>query len=123
MTSKAAYHIKLCKNLVQKWVQDKTVAVKHVAGKINPADIFTKEMHNGTHFCRLWDSFMSWLSNFLNTLLLHSHHAHQRSQHSVAPSTAWVTIASGTSSYLSSLAANTFCQTVTAMSHLSSAGR
>ncbi len=66
---------------------------------------------------------MSQLSDFLNTLLLHSHHARQWSQHSVAPSAAWVTITSGTSSYLSSLAANTFCQTVTAVSHLSSASR
>jgi hypothetical protein len=64
MTSKAAHHIKLRKFLVCKWVQDKTIAVKHVAGKINPVDIFTKEMHNGTHFCRLWDSFMFRLSNF-----------------------------------------------------------
>ncbi len=66
---------------------------------------------------------MSQLFDFLNTLLLHSHHARQQSQHSVAPSAAWVTIASGTYSYLSALAANTFCWTVTAMSHLSSAGR
>jgi hypothetical protein len=34
-----------------------------------------------------------------------------------------MTIASGMSSYLSALAAITFCRTVTAMSHLSSAGR
>jgi hypothetical protein len=122
MTSKAAHHIELCKNLVCKWVQDKTIAVTHVASGINPADIFTKEMRKGTHCCCLWDSFMSWLSDFLNTSLLHSHHAHQQSQHSVAPSAAWVTIASGRSSYLSALAANTFCWTVTAMSHLSSAG-
>jgi hypothetical protein len=66
---------------------------------------------------------MSWLSDFLNTLLLHSHHAHQQSKRSVALSATWVTIASGTSSYLSALAANTSCRTVTAVSHLSSAGR
>jgi hypothetical protein len=65
---------------------------------------------------------MSRLSNFLNASLLHSHHAYQRSHHSVTPSAAWVTIASGTSSYLSALTANTFCQTVTAVSQPSSAG-
>jgi hypothetical protein len=53
MTWKAARHIKLCKNSVREWVQDKTISVKHVAGKINPADIFTKEMRNGAHFYRL----------------------------------------------------------------------
>jgi hypothetical protein len=56
--------LSFAKNTVREWVQDKTIAVKHVAGKINPADIFTKEMRNGTHFCRLWDSFMSRLSRF-----------------------------------------------------------
>jgi hypothetical protein len=103
MTSKAARHIELCKNSVCEWVQDKKIAVWHVAGKINPANIFTKEMHDGTHFCCLHDSFMSRLLDFLNTTLLESHHARQRSQHSVAPSTAWVTLASGASSYLSAL--------------------
>jgi hypothetical protein len=123
MMSKAARHIKLCKNSVCKWVQDKTIAVKHVAGKINPADIFTKEMCDGTHFCWLRNSFMSWLSDFLNTLLLESHHTHQRSPHSVVPSAAWVTLASIASSYLSALAANTFCWSATSVSHLCSAGR
>jgi hypothetical protein len=50
MTSKAAHHIELHKKLIRKWVQDKTLDVLHVAGKLNPADIFTKEMRNGTHF-------------------------------------------------------------------------
>jgi hypothetical protein len=121
MTLKVARHIELCKNLAQEWVQDKTIAVEHIAGKINLADIFTKEMCNGTHFCCLCNSFMSWLSNFLNTSLQHSHHSRQRSQRSVAPSAAWVTIASVMASYLSALAANAFFWTVTAMFHLSSA--
>ena len=42
MTSKAARHIELRENLVRKWVQDKSLAVKHVAGKINPSNIFTQ---------------------------------------------------------------------------------
>ena len=50
MTSKAACHIQLCENLVCEWVQDNSLAVKHVAVKINPSDILTKEMRNGTHF-------------------------------------------------------------------------
>jgi hypothetical protein len=75
MTSKAAHHIELQKKLVRKWVQDKTIAVKHVVSKIILADIFTKEMCNGTHFCHLQDSFMSRLSNFSTlcscTLIMH----------------------------------------------------
>jgi hypothetical protein len=50
MTSKAACHIELRENLICEWVQDKTLDVLHVAGKLNPADIITKEMHDGTHF-------------------------------------------------------------------------
>ncbi len=34
----------------------------HVAGKVNPADIFMKEMKNGAHFCCNRNSFMSRLS-------------------------------------------------------------
>ncbi len=95
MTSTAACHIdiELHENSVREWVQDKTIAVKHFAGKNNPADIFTKEMHGGTHFCCLRDSFMSRLLDFLNTLLLESHTTHQRSQYSAALSAAWVTLA------------------------------
>lgn len=50
MASKAARRIELRENSVFEWVQDKTIAVKHIAGKINLADIFTKEMRNGTFF-------------------------------------------------------------------------
>jgi hypothetical protein len=99
------------------------ISVRHFAGKINPADIFTKEMREGTHFHHLRDSFMSWLSDILSTTLLESHHTPQGSQHSVAPSAAWVTLASGASSYLSALAANTFCWSTTPVSYLCSAGR
>jgi hypothetical protein len=50
LTSKAAWHIELCENSVCKWVQDKTLQVRHISGKLNPADIFTKEMRHGAHF-------------------------------------------------------------------------
>jgi len=55
MTSKAARHIEIRENSVREWVQDKSLAVRHVSGKINPADIFTKEMHDGAHLQHLWD--------------------------------------------------------------------
>jgi hypothetical protein len=90
---------------------------------MNPANIFTKEMQDGVHFCHHCDSFMSRLSDFLNTSLLETHHVRQRSSHSVAPLAAWVSLALGASSYFSALAANTFCQSASVVSHLSSAGR
>ncbi len=51
--SKAPCHIKLPKNSIREWIQDKTLFVCHVIGKTDPADIFTKEMHDGAHFCHL----------------------------------------------------------------------
>jgi hypothetical protein len=122
MTSKAARHIELRENLVWEWVQDKTISVKHIAGKTNPADIFTKEMRDGVHFRRLRDSFMSRLSDFNNVTLLDTHHMHQRSSQSIAPLAAWVSLASGASSYFSALTAKTFCRSASAVSHLSSTG-
>jgi hypothetical protein len=123
MTSKAACHIELRENSVCEWVKDNTISVKHVTGKLNPADIFTKEMHNGVHFHWLWDSFMTRLADFLNTSLLTIHHAHQRSQNTVAPSAVHVSLSVGCSSFFSVLGSKLFCRSVTAISHLSSAGR
>ena len=62
MTSKAARHIELRENSVCEWCQSKLLLVKHVSGKLNPSDIFTKEIRDGMHFRRLRDSFMSRLS-------------------------------------------------------------
>ncbi len=76
MASKAECYTKLQENFVCEWVQDNTVSVKHVADKLNPADIFIKEMQDGCiHFRWLWDLFMTQLSNFLNTSFLEVHHA------------------------------------------------
>jgi hypothetical protein len=89
MASKTACHIELCKNRVHKWVQDESINVQHVSGKIKPAGIFTKQMHDGAHFWWLLDSFMSHLSDFINSSLLVIHHIHQRSPNQVIPAAAW----------------------------------
>ena len=123
MNSKAVCHIELRENLVREWVLDNTLSVKHVPGKVNPADIFTKEMRDGTHFCWLWDSFMSCLSNFLQGSLLVLHHAHQTGLNQVAPAAVQVALLIGPSSYFTALASSLFCRTLTTISHLSSAGR
>jgi hypothetical protein len=88
MTLKAALHIELRKNSVHECIQDNTLNDKHVSGKLNPANIFTKEMRDGAHFWRLRDSFMSLLSEFLNNLILAIHHASQRSSNTVASAAA-----------------------------------
>lgn len=106
MTSKATRHIELRENSVREWVQNNSLAVKHISGKINPSDIFTKEMRDGTHFWRLRDSFMfmSRLSDFLQDSLLAVHHAHQLLPNSIVPAAAREALSAGISSYLTALA-------------------
>jgi hypothetical protein len=123
MTSKAARHIELRENSIREWIQDKSLAVKHVSGKINPADIFTKEMRDGTHFRRLRDSFMSRLSDFIQDSLLAVHHARQLIPTSLVPAAARVALSAGVSSYFTALVSSSFCRNITTISHLCSAGR
>ncbi len=59
----------------------------------------------------------------LCTSLLEVHHMYQRSKNKVAHLAAHVSISFGASSYITALASNTFCLSVTAISHLSSASR
>jgi hypothetical protein len=59
MTSKKIRHMELWENVVRKWVDDGILSILHIKGRVNPADIFTKEMRDGAHFRRLRDSFMS----------------------------------------------------------------
>jgi hypothetical protein len=121
MTSKAARHIKLQENSIREWVQNKTLKVVHVAGKLNPADIFTKEMKDGAHFHHLRDLFMTCLSDFMNDSLLELHHSHQRSQ-PITPMAAFVCLISGCSSYIAALASISFSPTLSNVSHLCNLG-
>jgi hypothetical protein len=75
-------------NSVREWIQSKLLTVKHVSGKINPSDIFTKEMRDGMHFRRLRDSFMSRLSDFVNASLLAVHHVRQSAPSPMLPAAA-----------------------------------
>jgi hypothetical protein len=50
MTTKQIRHMEMRENAVREWVQDASLKVLHVPGRINPADIFTKEMRDGAHF-------------------------------------------------------------------------
>ncbi len=126
-TSKKIQHMELRENSVREWVENKTLNVLQVSGRVNPADIFTKEMQDGAHFWRLWDSFMFRLSNFLQQSLLVIHHQSQ----STSPVTPWQVVPSAASSkaihaqncYFTALCSIPLCRTVSAISHLSSAGR
>ncbi len=106
-----------------RWWHNKTLDVLHVTGKINPANIFTKEIRDGTHFCCLCDSFMSRLSDFLSTSLLTVHHARLQTPNQILPAAACVTLVNCASSYFTALALSSFCHTLTNISHLCSSGR
>ncbi len=55
--------------------------ILHVSGRVNPADIFTKEMRDGAHFQQLRDSFMCRLSAFIQQSILVIHHQSQSTSH------------------------------------------
>jgi len=57
-TSKGLHHIQMRENRVRENIESKFIAVQHINGKINLADIFTKEMKDTTHVVELRDLFM-----------------------------------------------------------------
>ncbi len=126
MTSKKIRHMELPENSVREWVENKTLNVLHVSKRVNPADIFTKEMRDGAHFWRLRDSFMCHLSDFLQQPFLVTHHQSQ----STSPVTPWQVVPLAASlkaihaqnCYPTALCSIPICRTLSAISHLSSAG-
>jgi hypothetical protein len=80
MMTKQTHHMEMHKNAVNEWVQDDLLKVVHVSGRLNPADIFTKEMRDGAHFRCLRDSFMCGLSDFLQQSLIEIHHSRQHDE-------------------------------------------
>lgn len=52
-------HIQIRENLVRESIQNGTVSVTHITGKLNPADLFTKEMKDTTHFIQIRNFLLS----------------------------------------------------------------
>lgn len=77
-TTKGLRHIQMRENRVRENVQNNFVQICHINGKINLADIFTKEMRDTSHFVEL---------RILCFGLVYYRH-HQRSLHDVLPSLA-----------------------------------
>jgi len=121
--------MELREDSVREWVENRTLNVLHVSGRINPADIFTKEMQDGAHFRRLQDSFMCCLSDFLqqSLLLLVIHHKSQLTSHTnhrqVVPSAASSYTIPAQNSYFKALCSIPLCRTFSTISHLLSTGR
>ncbi len=45
-------------NAIRESIVNEEISIHHISGKRNPADIFTKELKDASHFCMLRDSFM-----------------------------------------------------------------
>jgi hypothetical protein len=51
-------------NRVRENIEKHFITVKHIEGKLNLADIFTKEIKDTNHFVTLRDRFMSARNHF-----------------------------------------------------------
>ena len=58
-TTRSIWHIQLRENAVRESVQDWTISIKHVPGKSNPSNIFTKADHGVQHYVPLRDCVVS----------------------------------------------------------------
>ena len=56
-------HMTIRENAIRESVSDKTVSIKHIEGKINIADIFTKELKNTNLFIILRNLITSIATN------------------------------------------------------------
>jgi len=54
-TTKGLWHIQIRDNHVRENVESKFIRIAHVGGKVNIADLFTKEMKDTGHFIELRD--------------------------------------------------------------------
>ena len=57
-TTKGLRHIQMKENHVRENVENSFVLIKHITGKQNLADLFTKEMKDTSHFVELRDLMM-----------------------------------------------------------------
>ena len=127
VTSKNIRHMELKENSIREWVQDKSLTIKFVKGKDNPADIFTKEMRDGAHFRRLRDSFMSRLHSFTMASNLATYRDSHRSSSTInasacsANTTTHPVSCCACTDLLDTLL-TTVCRTTSLISQLSSSG-
>ena len=55
MIPKAVRHVNIRDSAVRDSVRNCEIDIKHIDGHLNPADLFTKEMRDVSHFLRLRD--------------------------------------------------------------------
>jgi hypothetical protein len=65
LTNKGTKHLNLHETAIRENMQNKTVKITHIPGKINASNLFTKELKDDAHFHRCRDTFMVSKANFL----------------------------------------------------------
>jgi hypothetical protein len=65
MTTKGLQHVQICENAVRESVQNNFIEVKHIAGKLNLSDMFTKEDKDASHFITIRDLVLADKSNLV----------------------------------------------------------
>jgi hypothetical protein len=59
-SQKVMHHVNIRENAIHKVIHEfQEISVLHIGGKVNPADIFTKEHKSDEVFHSIRDSFMS----------------------------------------------------------------
>ena len=59
MTTKGLRHLQIRENAVRESISNKFLRLKHIEGKVNLADLFTKEDRDTKHFITIRDLIMS----------------------------------------------------------------
>ena len=68
-TSKGLRHIQIKENVIRENIQKKTIDISHVEGKINIADIFTKEDKDHNHFLQMRNTILHITPTYGNSSL------------------------------------------------------
>ena len=58
-TNRNIRHVQIRENATREAVQNKQVNIQHISGKLNPADIFTNEQKDASHFLQLRDIILA----------------------------------------------------------------
>ena len=63
-STKGMRHMNIRDCAIRDSLQASEIDIRHIDGRVNPSDIFTKEMRDTAHFCTLRDSFMMSAERF-----------------------------------------------------------
>ena len=63
-STKGMRHMNIRDCAIRDSLQASEIDICHIDGRVNPSDIFTKEMRDTAHFCTLRDSFMMSAERF-----------------------------------------------------------